>query len=248
MSTYILVVILAIISLLVASLGVKAVERAESENEILEAQVESSRMYQEALGQRIEQVRRYRHDADGLLRAIEHALRSSDELQVGGLRSDSGEGDTLPEFWSGKYPLVKAAVDMHIRQCAEAGIPFACHIADDFEQGIAGCRVEEAELCIVLQNLLDNAYEANCRIDAQADSRFARMMAFDARMVEGRLVLEVSNRTATSEQPTFRTQKQQQELHGVGMMVVQDIARKHGGTVTVSFDAPSRMMRMTVSF
>lgn len=247
MSTLALLAAVAISGLLIAGLGVYAVERLESENEILEAEVESSRMYQEALGRRIEQVRRYRHDADGLLRAIEHALRQSEVSN-----SDEGERfageDGYPELWDGAYPLVQASIDMHKRQCVESGIPFLCSVSDDFGRGIAGCGVEEAELCIVLQNLLDNAYEANCRIDAQAEPRFARMMSLDARTDGCQLVLEVANRTATSEQPTFRTQKQQQELHGVGMMVVQDIARKHGGTVAVSFDAPSRMMRITVSF
>ena len=86
MSTLALLAAVAISGLLIAGLGVYAVERLESENEILEAEVESSRMYQEALGRRIEQVRRYRHDADGLLRAIEHALRQSEVSS-----SDEGE-------------------------------------------------------------------------------------------------------------------------------------------------------------
>ena len=74
------------------------------------------------------------------------------------------------------------------------------------------------------------------------------MMSLDARVVGRRLALEVANRTADSEQPSFRTQKPQRELHGVGLMVVQDIARKHGGTVTASFDADSRMMRIIFQF
>ena len=64
---------------------------------------------------------------------------------------------------------MQAAIDLHRRQCAESGIPFSCSISDDFGRELANCGIEEAELCIVLQNLLDNAYEANCRIDAHAD-------------------------------------------------------------------------------
>ena len=224
MSSLVLLVAVATACLLVVSLGIFAVDRLESENEILEAEIESSHMYQEALGQRIEQVRRYRHDADGLLRAIEHALHRSETSSVDEGERIAGE-DEYPELWDGAYPLVQAAIDLHKRQCVESGIPFLCSIADDFGRGIADCGMEEAELCIVLQNLLDNAYEANCRIDA-------------------RVVLEVANRTASSEQPSLRTSKPQRELHGVGLMVVQDVARKHGGTVTASFDADARVMRV----
>lgn len=243
MSSLVLLVAVAAACLLVVSLGILAVDRLESENEILEAEIESSHMYQEALGQRIEQVRRYRHDADGLLRAIEHALHRSETSSVDEGERIAGE-DEYPELWDGAYPLVQAAIDLHKRQCVESGIPFLCSIAEDFGRGIADCGMEEAELCIVLQNLLDNAYEANCRIDARVEPRFAPMMSLDARVDGRRLVLEVANRTASSEQPSLRTSKPQRELHGVGLMVVQDVARKHGGTVTASFDADARVMRV----
>ena len=245
MIAYLVVAIAAVFFLAIIGLGVRVVESTEAENDRLAREIEASRMYRESLGTRIEQVRRYRHDADSLLRAIEHAS-AQDAPGDAGTRSFDSAAKRAPELPDARYPLAQAALDLHKRQCAEAGIPFVCRVADDVGQVLAARGIDDSDVCIVLQNLLDNAYEANCLIEPGGDERFGRMMAISARTAQNRLQLEVRNRTATSEQPTFRSQKAQRPLHGVGMMVVDEIAKKHGGTMSVSFDSPSRVLAVRV--
>lgn len=246
MISYPIVIAMALFFLTLVYLGIRVVESVEAENDMLAREIEASRMYQESLSSRVEQVRRYRHDADSLLRAIEHASRQADDdadMEAGAFAASA---ECTPELPDARYPLTSAAFDLHARQCAEAGIPFACQVADGAAEAIVARGVEDSDLCIILQNLLDNAYEANCRISPDVDERFGHMMALEVRAVRGKLRLRVRNRTATSVTPSFRTQKAQRSLHGVGMMVVDDIVKKYGGSVDTSFDPASRVFSVDV--
>ena len=231
--------------ILLASLGLRVIEGMERENRLAEAELQASQLYRDSLDSRVEQVRRYRHDADGLLRAIEHSIGDEAGVLVGAAVS-SDEDEPSLGFGFGRYqlPLAEAAVQSKRRLCSDEGIAFTCEIDPGFAVEAAGRGISEPDLCIVLQNLLDNAYEASLEAKG-AGIAPAMSLRLDAREGGG-LDIVAGNRTASTTAPTFRTGKANPKLHGVGLQVVNDIARSHGGNLSSDFDSTTHVLTMTV--
>lgn len=221
---YVTIIVVSALVLVLLGIGMRIVWSVELENRMTEAEIESSRRYQAMLGDRIEQVRRYRHDADALLRAIERAT----------------------EFGAGQFPLSQAALELQRHRCEQAGIPFIVE-TEDISEALIAREVSDYDLCLVLQNLLDNAYEASVAKDPSAlpveDREITLHVAGED---SGAVIIEVRNCIDDDTLPDFRTGKANPDLHGVGVRVVADIARKYGGELVPSLDPETRTLTMAV--
>ena len=205
----------------------------EEENRLLEASIETARMYSEALERRTEKIRRLRHDTVGMLQAIESADGSGRAADiVRDERSKEESTAALPGM-----PLPDAIVELKMKQCMENDIEFGVRV-----EGPSGVESiikkdifpDETDLSLLLQNMLDNAYEANLRID-KTEGR-SRAMSLLIRIYEDRYTVAVSNSLPRGEKPTFSTRKPSPELHGIGMKVIDEIIRKYNGRKTVTMD------------
>lgn len=237
--SYVVMSVVFVVVLSLLSLGAKIVDSIEEESLRVENEIATARACRTSLAGRVEEVRRYRHDADSLVRAVEQAML--DEGARGGEGGVPADGGA-----TGGFALAWATIEMHRRLCAEAVIPFDCEVDGRFEHEADACGITEAELCIVLQNLLDNAYEASLAISSD-ESRFGRCVGLRMRQVAGGgLHIEVRNRVATPDAPSMNTSKASPEFHGVGLQAVADIAKEHGGSVESEFDAAERLFTMVV--
>ena len=236
--------LLFLVLILLASFGLRVIEGMERENRLVEAELQASQLYRESLDSRVEQVRRYRHDADGLLRALEQSIGRDPDAFVTG----SAVVDQEPNLGFGlgycQLPLADAAIQSKRRLCADAGIAFTCELDPAFAAKAAHRGISEPDLCIVLQNLLDNAYEASLEAKA-AGVEPAMSLRLNIPEKDG-LRITVANHTASTEPPEFRTRKANPQLHGVGLQVVNDIARARGGSFTSDFDSATRTLTMAV--
>ena len=94
---------------------------------------------------------------------------------------------------------------------------------------------DEADLCIILGNALDNALEACVRSDL--DETWIRViMRYD----NGNLLILIENSfddiLAEAEEGKFRTSKKNKEFHGIGMQSIQRTAEKYHGFWDFSWD------------
>lgn len=236
--------LLFLVLILLASFGLRVIEGMERENRLVEAELQASQLYRESLDTRVEQVRRYRHDADGLLRALEQSIGRYPDVSM----ADSVVVDQEPNLGFGlgycQLPLADAAIQSKRRLCADEGIAFTHELDPAFAAEAMKRGVSESDLCIVLQNLLDNAYEAS--LEAKAAGVGPAMSLRLSVQEKGDLRITVTNRTASAEPPEFRTRKSNPQLHGVGLQVVGDISRTYGGSFTSDFDSATRTLTMTV--
>lgn len=156
--------------------------------------------------------------------------------------SDSAEADTCSDRSEEKnpaaltgMPLPDAIVQLKRKQCRENDIEFAAICEGEIGKSLGIKRSSlpnETDLSLLLQNLLDNAYEANLRI---ADVK-TRAMSLDISSKGKALTVRVSNSLPKGEKPTFKTGKQKPELHGIGMKVIDEVIRKYNGRKVVTQD------------
>lgn len=249
-------IILPIFVALFALLGVglKAVNKAEQENYLLANQLRSEEMFRQALEERTAEVRRFRHDVNGLLQAIEFAGVANgnspaqhDSRALGRDGEDgalSDKGPAVPKSLRRAFPLVGAIIDLKRIQCKEDEVELSIEIADSFADAAIEAGIAEADLCAMVQNLLENAYEASLRIGDAA------LRTIDLRMdcPDGQLSISVTNCTDSDERPTFQTNKAHPESHGVGLQTISKVISKYGGEQRVVFNSGQRMLTIQVWF
>lgn len=234
--------------LTIAALGMlfKLAERIEEENHMLESGLKTMRIYNESLQNKINDIRMFRHDAVGLLQAID--MYGVDNADVIPDRGASGRHSD--HIAKNAMPLLEAIIELKRRQCAEDSIDFIC--PDRFPKMPEGILLpDETDLCLLMQNLLDNAYEANLRI-AEKSSRMMSLNVGGITAASGigskaasKLVITVTNRVDSREKISFLTRKSKPELHGIGLRIVDEILKKYNGRRTVSTDPAENLISTT---
>ncbi len=233
---WLLLILVTIAVLLILGLGLHYVENLESENRAVEAQLRAIQMYDEALETRMREMQRFRHDVNGLLQAIEY------ESMARVADGNSGASEVCRA--SGQKPdsLVDSLVELKRAQCSSAGIAFSSEI-DAAWRAVAQRRgIEEADVQAVVQNLLQNAFEASLEVFPESD----RLIEIRMGEKDGKLRIEVTNRTESDEAPMFETTKSNPEQHGIGLRVVEDVAKSYGGSKSAAFDPQTRLLTMCV--
>ncbi len=89
-------------------------------------------------------------------------------------------------------------------------------------------QIEDLDLCIVLGNLLDNAIEANLKLEQ--DNRYIKI---DIRDKDKHLIIDCVNRTINSH-ISLQTTKDNKILHGIGLRNVRQIVSKYHGSIDIS--------------
>ena len=234
---WLLLILTTITVLLILGLGLHYVENLESENRAIEAQLRAVQVYDEALEARMKEIQRFRHDVNGLLQAIEYesTSRNSDD--------DWSASEACQASDRKQDSLVDSLVDLKRAQCSSAGIAFSSEVDADWRAFSQERGIEEVDVQAVVQNLLQNAYEASLEVFPEPD----RLIEYRMGNRDGRLHIEVTNRIASDKAPTFETTKSNPEQHGIGLRVVEDIAASYGGGKSAVFDPQDHLLTMCVT-
>lgn len=94
--------------------------------------------------------------------------------------------------------------------------------------------ISKLDLCSLLGNLLDNAFEAA----AQAETELLRRVKLSIKRKGNLLILMIENGYAIKpvlKNGVFVTHKKDKDLHAIGMRSIQIVAEKYGGVVHHSF-------------
>lgn len=178
--------------------------------------------YYEALAEKMQEVREYRHDINNLIDVTESLLRD---------RTSTGDGRVLLEDLKVKTantrmpvfssnPTVNAVLYHKQTSARELGVDFRVNmeVCEDFP-------FERSDICSVFANLLDNAV----REASQTENGFTEISA-GRRM--GLLKSEVINSTSkqiNSGRGRPATDKPDPEKHGFGLEIVESIVKKYDG-------------------
>lgn len=124
-----------------------------------------------------------------------------------------------------KHPVLNALISSRGAAAQKENIDFSINIVLP-----ENLQIEDVDLCILISNILDNAFEANQKA---VKPQFINLQAS---VVNSYWV--VACRNATHEQGRFRASgslkstKEDEGIHGIGTKQIQKIAEKYGGFVT----------------
>ena len=168
-----------------------------------------------------EDLRAMRHDMKGHLSALSALISegSTGEAAAYLERLTGWNQERQPAAFC-QNPYMNAVLSSYAMRFREHGIPFI------FRVGADGQSLPTVELCLILNNALDNALEASLR-QPEKD----RSVEVKTRVRNGQFLLRVSNRfTGTADEKgdlpaTTKTEKG----HGYGMGSIRSTARRLGG-------------------
>lgn len=236
--------ILFLIAVVAAMLIVFKVQKAremEQENRFLQSYMMSMQELYHVVRQRIEAVRRYRHDLAGHIQTLEALLNKSGS-QEGMHEYMQRLKETYSELEEGIFcpdEIVDSVISIKNQECIKKQIPLEIQIEDaDYS------RIEEIDMVGVLHNLLDNAVEANERIGRSAEDQ--RGIFLQMGRQGDRVMIVVANCIPSDETVSFTTSKADREAHGIGISIIQGIVQKYGGSRDVTVDEKERRLTTTI--
>lgn len=201
----------------------------EDENAIIEKELRMSGIYGEALQEKIRETNRFRHDVKGLLQAMDNA----------------GRPDPMEETASGsqsELPLLSAILEYKQQRCLEKDITF--RYSNDLSAfSIKTSGIDEIDLCLLVHNLLDNAYEAALEIEEGRE----RVIELKWERAGSSVRIVTTNNISSAEGFNFRTAKATPELHGIGMKIIDGITKKYSGKRSHEIDRDDHRITITVT-
>jgi len=191
----------------------------------------------------IEQTRRFRHDIKNHLASLKALIDSGNYeraseyagILLGRLDKISEDAKTYSDS-----VIADAVFSSLATKCADDGVDFEASCIFD------GLKISDVELCTVLSNLADNAYEAVLK--APVGKRFIRFSV--SRREKWFIILEENSfdGTIVRSDGDFHSTKADPDLHGYGLKNIKAVAESHGGKVEVEIDEKEQMFYISVIF
>lgn len=201
----------------------------EAHNQIAEHCLLSVQEFYAAIQEQIRQMHRCRHDLAKHIQMLEHLQENNPEFLRNYTEKLRAEYKRQKER-STRYCLhevVNIILLLKEQQCRDLDLPFwAAVSADSLET------VGNLDWVALLSNLLDNAIEASQRISRSQQ----RDVSLRLESGEKTLVLTVENQVLPGETLSFSTRKDNKELHGFGLEIIDDTLKKYHGQRLVSLD------------
>lgn len=199
--------------------------------------MEIQRQDYDALCQKMEVGRIYRHDMRHHLTAVEGLLQQGDcQGALHYVRSLSGGLADLTEPARCANSAVNAVLTAYLVQAANAG----CTVETDLRIPMK-LPFEDTDLCVILANTLENAIHA-CQ-DLPEDQRNIKL---HMELTENRRML-ISVENPCPRPVRFRSdslpESPQREGHGLGLQSVKQVADKYGGLFRCEWDQGRFLLR-----
>lgn len=131
--------------------------------------------------------------------------------------------DEIDKIIITKYPAVSALLNRKYAQAEKNNINCVMNIG-----GVDYLTVDTVDLCIILGNLIDNAIEANVKVDE--NNRYIKL---DINNINNYLVIDCVNSTINSENINLNTTKDDKDIHGIGLKNINQMVEKYYGNIEI---------------
>lgn len=144
--------------------------------------------------------------------------------------------DSITSYVNVKRSVLGAVLNSKISNAKRKNIDIQCYLLSEFDS------ISDMDMGILLANLLDNALEA-CEKNVEKPEIIIKTWA-----EAGYYFLEISNTVESDiliNNPELKTNKDNSDLHGVGLRTVRDIVKKYDGMM--SFEQKGCIFHVYVS-
>lgn len=225
-NVYMQIIILLIISIDVILLYLifQVNEKCSNEKELMQLQQESEfqQQYMDNVRQMDEHIRKIRHDMKNQLNVVAALIEEEQyEKAKDYITSYSGQVVSKERYINTDNEIINAVINSKVLFCKDNGI----QIYTTVQKNIG--KIEDRDMCSLLGNILDNAIEAECRLN-EADRHIELQITMEntaiSIIVKNRIyesVLELNN--------DMKTTKGDSKNHGLGTKIIAKIVKKYDG-------------------
>lgn len=235
--TFLIIFLVVLSVILLAAFWMVRVSELEMENRMTKEYMQSLQVLYDAIQERIEATRRYRHDLAKHIQTLEELL-SRQGARDGKMQSYiddlSGRYDLLRQKEYCTDEIVNSILSVKKQQCEQKQIPLDIHVEEAYYAD-----VQEMEMVGLLYNLLDNAEEANERIDDPKE----RGITFSMGREEDAIWIEIENKICPGEVVDFETKKKEKDKHGIGRKIIDSMVRKYHGNIWSQIDEEKHVFK-----
>ncbi|MCT4688656.1 sensor histidine kinase [Vallitalea sp.] len=165
-----------------------------------------------------------RHDMSNHLGNIKGLLRYKEYTKLEEyLNKLLSQIDEIDKIIITKYPAISALLNRKYARAVENNINCVMNIGS-----IDNLTIDIVDICIILGNLIDNAIEATIKVNE--NNRYIKL---DINNVNNYLVIDCVNNTIGSENISLDTTKADKEIHGIGLMNINQIVEKYYGNMEI---------------
>ncbi|MEG0836168.1 MAG: GHKL domain-containing protein [Christensenellaceae bacterium] len=190
---------------------------------------EQSRQYQ-FMNEKDKEIKKFRHDYNQHIIVLQSLSKKENFVGLRSYIDQLGAISIGLDFISTNNIICDAIVNVYHELCSKSGIKLS--VIGKFPEDM---KVSEVDLCSILSNGMENAYEATQIFEGK------REINIKIKSHENLLFIEIEN--PTKEQPVIRkgfieTLKDDKNHHGYGTVNMSEAALRNGGNVTWEYRSP----------
>lgn len=188
---------------------------------------EQTAQYQ-MIGSRDKELQKFRHDYNNHLTVMQDLAGRKRYEELAKYVGQLGEIQAKRNFISTDNIICDAIVNQYYSKCRESGIQFS--VIGKMPPGVD---ILETDLCIMLSNGVENAYEAAIQCEGEKSIEIKIRSQANFTFIE---IINSVDGSVSIEDGFIKTTKEEKVNHGFGIKNMREAALRSGGSVTWNYD------------
>lgn len=200
---------------------------------------EQSKQYQ-FMGEKDKELRKFHHDYNKHVTMMQKLMEMGSLEELKAYIKDLGEIKEGLDFISTNHIICDAIINQYYGLCNQEGIQLS--VMGKFP---ADMKISEVDLCVILSNAMENAFEATQRCEGN------RGIDFTIKSHGNMLLIEITNPTVDKpviQDGFIETTKEDKAHHGYGTRNMREAALRSGGNVTWEYDEKGTVLTYITLF
>ena len=172
-----------------------------------------------------QELRKFRHDNIAHLSTIQYMAQSGEDDKISAYVTELLNSQEIVKYYDTGNIIGDAVINQYYRMCRDAGIE-----AVVAGRQVEGIQVTETDLCVILTNIIANAYEAALAAEK-------KILRIELSNFQSKQFIRVANTAKDhvdikdGELSIKRSSKADRDSHGFGIQNIKEAVHREGGSV-----------------